>query len=823
MKLRSLILENIRSYSHQKINFPNGSLLLSGDIGSGKSTILLAVEFALFGIRRKHLPGSSLLRHGEKKGSVELNFVVDDREIIIKRSLKKKKKDIEQDSGYIIIDGKKKEATAVELKSQILEILGYPQDLITKTKNLIYRYTVYTPQEEMKQILLDDDEDRLDTLRKVFGIDKYKRIRANTYTSVKFIRDQIKNLEENTADLDDLKRSRQDKKKGLDSSKRSLEELKPKLDNITKKIDDQKKQIKKIESDLTKIRSIKKEIELADYKISQNIERSDTNSKDIKQLDSEIKTLDKRFSEIKIGSIDADEKTLEKEISSKEKTLEKIVQKKIELKNLLENCRKNISDIDEDIKKTSKKVINLPSKQQELDDLKERLSKKDLFLKKLVSYEKEFNDILLKLNSLETKKGYSERIKNKVSNLDRCPTCLQDVSKEHKKEITSKENKTLEDISKEMRSLRSRKEDLSKEITRLKDIDKKISKDENKKAILFSEIKNMQETSKELVDKKKNILALKEKEKTWSSEIDMIEKQDTSLLKKEIIEKKKQLSELIKKIELKKQKDLIEETLAEKSKRKRALLDEQISIKKSIGALNSSKIDLKKQLSGLKDSEESYNKIRYSLDDLQKKDKELGVKAAYLEKDIASFKKDIERLDKEILKREDLIIKIKRLKEFRDWLSSHFIKLMSSIEKQIMLTAYNEFDMFFQQWFNILMEDESLSVKLDTSFNPVVIQNGYEVPLNNLSGGEKTAAALAYRLALNKVVNDIIQTIKTRDLIILDEPTDGFSRDQVERMRDLLEQMNTSQTIIVSHEQDMESFVDNVIDIYKKEHESFVS
>ena len=54
MIIHSIKLHNIRSYLEEKIEFPKGSTLLSGDIGSGKSTILLAIEFALFGLKRNN-------------------------------------------------------------------------------------------------------------------------------------------------------------------------------------------------------------------------------------------------------------------------------------------------------------------------------------------------------------------------------------------------------------------------------------------------------------------------------------------------------------------------------------------------------------------------------------------------------------------------------------------------------------------------------------------------------------------------------------------------------------------------------------------------
>jgi len=94
MLIKSLKLKNIRSYESQQIDFPTGSTLLAGDIGSGKSSILLAIEFALFGVKRPGLSGSSLLRHGKKEGEVELSFNLDGKDIIIKRRLKRGKEDI---------------------------------------------------------------------------------------------------------------------------------------------------------------------------------------------------------------------------------------------------------------------------------------------------------------------------------------------------------------------------------------------------------------------------------------------------------------------------------------------------------------------------------------------------------------------------------------------------------------------------------------------------------------------------------------------------------------------------------------------------------
>ena len=70
MKIKKIILDNIRSYEHQEIDFSRRFFLLSGDIGSGKTSVLFGIEFALFGLQPGQ-KGSSILRNGQVQGGVD--------------------------------------------------------------------------------------------------------------------------------------------------------------------------------------------------------------------------------------------------------------------------------------------------------------------------------------------------------------------------------------------------------------------------------------------------------------------------------------------------------------------------------------------------------------------------------------------------------------------------------------------------------------------------------------------------------------------------------------------------------------------------------
>jgi len=132
-----------------------------------------------------------------------------------------------------------------------------------------------------------------------------------------------------------------------------------------------------------------------------------------------------------------------------------------------------------------------------------------------------------------------------------------------------------------------------------------------------------------------------------------------------------------------------------------------------------------------------------------------------------------------------------------------------------MIAFQQEFNQFFQQWFEMLVEDPTKSARIDEDFSIIVEQDGYEQNVNYLSGGEKTSVALAYRLALNMIVRKVATSMKS-NLLILDEPTDGFSKEQLLKVQDILTELECPQVIIVSHERELESFADQIFRVSKE-------
>ena len=669
MILKKIYLENIRSYKNQEIEFPKGSTLLAGDIGSGKTSILLGIEFGLFGLQPGQR-GNSLLRNEAKEGKVILEFEVDELNVVIERTLKRGKT-ISQDSCSIKINGEKYEFAVTELKNKILEILSYPKEF-SKKQNLLYRFTVYTPQEEMKQIILQDAETRVNTLRHVFGIDKYKKIIENSSIIASKIREEKRIKEVLTANLEQDRFNLIQKEEELESKYFNLQSIEKELFFKTeqrKKIMEEKDEIA---SKIEEKNKLQQEIEKTKIMYSNKKESIGNNLRIIQQLQEQIE----QFKQMKFNDNEL-----------------------LDLQKAVQSFKKQRQELNE-------KIINISGQ----------------------------------IHSFDVKNAENETLKTQLTHIDICPTCLQDVNPNYRANVLIKLNSEISQNKREIEKLNIDKKEIN---DKMKKIEEEISHAENK--------------MQELNILKVKIQGAQEKE----MRIDDFRKQNISL-----------------------QKDI-------------SLLENHMEI-------------LRKNIFDLNRFEKIFEEKNKELDNALREEKFAEIKVAELKKEIDLFSKQIEEMGEKIKKSEEIKEKLIYLSFMEDWLIKKFVPLIYYIEKSVMTKLNLEFSKLFAEWFSMLVSD-NFNIRLDDDFTPIIEQQDYEIDYAYLSGGERTAVALAYRLALNQVINSLLSKIKTKDLVILDEPTDGFSEQQLDKIRDVLQQLNVSQLIIVSHEQKIESFVENVI------------
>ena len=675
MLLKKLVIENLRSYENQTIQFPKGSTLLSGDIGSGKTTILLAIEFALFGLQPSQ-KGNSLLRNGADTAKVILEFEVEKKEIIVERTLKRKKHSINQDYVSITIDNEKFEESVSEVKAKILDLLNYPKEFAKKT-NLLYKFTIYTPQEEMKQIIMESKDIRLNTLRHVFGIDKYKRIQENASILNSKLRERIKINQALYTDLEELKERLTGKNTNLIESKES-------------KIESEEDYINKFRDRELKEKNLKEIKEKIDEKQKFELDKEKNN-----MLINEKKN--------QISRYNLDTQKLKEQIEEVEK----------------------LKFSDDEYNSVKQRIIVQKNKHEELHN--------------------EYIEIISKIKALDNKKAEANSLIKQISGLDKCPTCLQQVSLNYKDDMLNNAKKEIDIVDNNIYGYDKRKNDLIEKINVVKNLIEKFEKQNKEMDLLKIKIDSFKEKESRMEEIQKQIVGLNE---------------DVLMLQQQILR-----------------------------------------LNKEIKSYDKYDIIFNERTNDLKEAKDRENKA--------------SIRKAEISKEIEFLEEQIKELKERIEKKENMKNDTDKLKGLENWISGRFLEIVLFTEKQVMSTLKHEFSNLFSRWFSNLVS-ENLTARLEDDFSPIIEQNGFELDYQFLSGGERTAIALAYRLSLNQVINSILSNIKTNNLVILDEPTDGFSTQQLEKMREVLEQLDTEQLILVSHEQKMEDFVDNIIRIKKE-------
>jgi len=684
MILESIKIGNIRSIKKMDLTFPQTTMLFYGDIGSGKSSVLKAIEFALFGtLKSADLSGDSILRRGENKASVELTFLLDKDRYVIKRGLSKNKSgNVSQTKGSLTINESETSYAPTDLRRKILETLNYSVTRYERAQKIdLFRYTVYTPQESVKEILEADPDKRFEILKDVFGIEKYEVALRNIKIIIDFLRDDIKETEIRISQFE------------------GIEDMIPVKEN-------------ELRVQVSKISSMEKESEL-----KQN----------------ELNLVQKDYDVIKSKKEDISKKIIE--LDNKETIFKEYAKLKEQHAKDLKTAKDNIKTNEEEAKKIVLAELSMDLTE---DQIREQIS-----------------EVRKQISEKEKKKAVIEQ---KIKNVDKlleegkCSLCGQEIHEE--KRFKGELKDAIEDV-----------DSLSKEIdTFSKDVDR-----------LEVNLKDLQEFTSN------------------KSKIELYEKLVEASKKLEKDSQKK-LDEIIKKIDK---------------------LQNEIE-----GTLKTFKIA---DITELKKLESD---IRENLDSFEEKIEILKSEKNAIEIDLSAERKTQEYLKKEVNEliagleeKKKLKEKLEYSTEIRNWVKEQFPVLLRDIERQILISSARDFNTFFKEWFNILVESGNIEVEIrPDDFQPIINVNGYDSPFRDLSGGEKSAISLAYRLGLTKIINERYQDVKTKDLLILDEPTDGFSQQQVNRMQEIFNSLNTSQMIIISHERALDSFVTDIYTFKKSNH-----
>jgi exonuclease SbcC len=382
MKVEALELENIRSHTKSRIEFQRGFNCLVGGVGCGKSSVLYAIDFALFGdpLGRSY---EYILREGTDAGKVTLLFTHAGKNYTLSRGVRKRGKGIGQDFEQLrlyendrIIAQVKSDAVAEQLKS----ITGLDKEL--------FREIVWVRQEQLKELLNTTPRERQKRLDELFGLSDYELAWANLQGVQKEyeVERKVYERDPDIVTMDKLNKEYEKSVQEFAASESQIEELKKKTANAETALKEATQQLQSLED----LRKQTEELTRQEAQLKTNIENTEENS-------------DRIADEIarKNTSIETMNQNLQSLIQEEQANKEKIKQAGLHPDSTTEEQQKHLQALEEQLR-------SLAGEQE--------------------ATRKEIREAERRLSSLTTE--------------NKCPLCLQNLHDDYKGDLLDKLNKT---------------------------------------------------------------------------------------------------------------------------------------------------------------------------------------------------------------------------------------------------------------------------------------------------------------------------------------------------------------------------------------------
>lgn len=591
--ITKLILKNWRSHESSEFEFSKGTNVLVGPMGSGKSTAMDAVSFALFGTfpnlqsRKVKLDDIIMNKPAVKnQASVEVHFKANGQIYNILRTIERGKgaTTSKLKLGDKLIEGPQTK----RVTERVCDILKVNYDLFSRA--------VYAEQNNIDYFLEIPKGARKQKIDELLMIDKFENARKNLTTVINRLKDRVeekKRFVSEIKEIDDipgLEAEIREKVESIEKRKLELSELgikKNKLEEGYRRISFKREKFEKISGLIKenhgKVSILKEKIEsfgevgknkdLVETelerlneereRISKKTEERNKIEKEVERyralIDQDTKNIEeynKKLDELKIRpDIGEVEDSIKKNLEIKLKELE-------EKTGLLKSLEIHLSHLDESVEKLNLGTEKCPVCDSELSDVKrsELLEKKGLEKEKI---RKEVNELNVTVSNMKKEKQELEKkleeLKNELKKLDEKKWIL-DAREESRKRLDENGGimgdlsgnlrkieikRTLEEVDKQIKEAEkaleifSSRQELEKSMKRLKELEEELKKLDYDKELEKSVYERLKECEKNLAllsQEAKNIREIiSEKQKRL---------EELNKIRKELIETKEEVSYL---------------------------------------------------------------------------------------------------------------------------------------------------------------------------------------------------------------------------------------------------------------------------------------
>jgi len=752
--LNKLLLNNWKSHYNSSYEFSPGINVITGAMGSGKSSILQAITFALFGslpeVKARDVKVTELINRNTKETNIKL-FFSKEQEYAILRNIDQKGAGnaTVRDSQDQLIAGPKPTA-ATAFTNQLLKT-----DLDT------FLRTVYAKQNEIDLFLKYSPSDRkkyIDELMKLNNFELARKHSTQLQNKIKVRLEESQKLLETTdkeklatdintlsLDINNLKENKKTASEHIEKASNNEAILKQQLGQLRIK----KSNLDKLEQKLAMITSqiVQLKLKLRDVTLVGNKQ----------EIISKIQLLQTNSLELK---------------SNKTKTqseLEKLEEKKLITERqlaVLASKERELASRGEEVNRLGKEALEITTLRPSLEnDLKLAKERKEELSTSLQTKNIEVNNIIERLSELQTS--------------DACPVCTTELTKEVKKKLSDTRKRDIIALNKAKSELRIELASIEKELATLEEQSKKLN--------------GLQERIK-IIEKAKEEIASALSEKNSINKEKIILENTISISKTNIKNNEENIENIQNNIN-----SLTEKKVLYDSKEELDLLEKEgVNVRTNLSELsfNSNKLLL---------VENQYTEALRRVQELVSKQQNIDLLLIEKNKrygDLVGQQIKLASLLETISKSGS---KIEFLSKFNNALlvtqESLRVGLISTVN-EVMSSIWG--DLYpYDKWSNIRL------LASDSDYTLQLFDSEWVSVAGFASGGERMLAALALRIAFAKVLAPHLS------LLILDEPTHNLDQKAIDTFLEILESKLSTyldQVFIITHDLKLAE-VGNVIEI----------
>lgn len=453
----SLKLSNFTSYGENppELDFTKFKLAaISGLNGAGKSSILDAITWCIWGISRAGDSSDELIHSGADKMYVEFCFELDGDQFTIKRSRSKKgggSTSLELwsgNGGHNLTEG-----TIKTTQEKIITLLHLTFETFTNSAFLRQghadEFTTKGPTER-KRILSD-----------ILGLSNYDKLEEKAKEKVKDIQTKLQLLEYQFLEIETELSQKDIREKELTQAKKQVGEVEKNIKDLEEEVKSLQKEKETLNLTIEQHKKLQENLQKQKVDLEQIITQGKDKSlriKDLEQSVSNLPLLEKEVDSLKslqkqaadLISKNQQRLEIEKKLTEINGHLEIKKQRRNVIQREIDQLQKQVFDLSKQTAKcpTCGQLVGLDQKHKVLAEIKEKIKngEKELLAIGSKVEEKEINLLTKKLESISFEKEKFEKIQERLKDLE---------TLQLKKEVALQSRASLETEKKTLNELRS--------------------------------------------------------------------------------------------------------------------------------------------------------------------------------------------------------------------------------------------------------------------------------------------------------------------------------------------------------------------------------